>query len=144
MSFGWLVFVAERSGTFILLVAAGALLGRLTVGAVRFGRATPTYPLTQRETLAAEQRGEGKFDRFWGATLGAIAVAALSMLPVGAVSAFTFLFSILGPLSVAGLFALAGMTAWSFRVLPQCLARDSVLAAGILAALGMALYTKSH
>ena len=142
-SSGWLFFAAERLGTLLLLVAAGALLAQLLVGAartLRFGRVSPTDPPARHPSIVAGRMGEGRSDRRWAAALGAVAAPALSMLPAGDVSIFSFLFSIVGPLSTAGLVALGGTTMWRLGVLPRALARGGVLAAAVLAGLGMVLY----
>jgi len=107
------VWLAERSGAVLLIAALGILVG----GA--FSRA--------------------RVHRVIGATL----LVGLSLVPLGGVSGLTFLYSVIGPLSLASLVGCAVYIGPALEVTPAPLRRSVLLAVVLVAMLGLVLYPAS-
>jgi hypothetical protein len=105
-----IVWLFERTGVLLLIIAFGFAIG------AAFSRAPPV-----RLGFAA-------------------AIAILSLIPVGGISGFTLVFSVLGPLSVATILGLGLSLGLSLRVFTEAARQDLRAAAAVVAVLGIVLY----
>ena len=107
------VWLAERSGALLLIAALGTGMGTL------FSRS-----------------------RAWRAIATAILVS-LSLVPVGTVSGLTFLYSVVGPLSLATIIGCAVYIGSQLRLVPAPARHDLLYTAVVVAVLGLVLYPAS-
>jgi hypothetical protein len=108
-----IVWLAERSGALLLIAALGTGMGTL------FSRS-----------------------RAWRAIAASILVG-LSLVPVGTVSGLTFLYSVVGPLSLATIVGCAVYIGSHLRLVPALARHDLLYMAVVVAVLGLVLYPAS-
>jgi len=107
------VWLAERSGALLLIAALGTGMGTL------FSRS-----------------------RAWRAIAASILVG-LSLVPVGTVSGLTFLYSVVGPLSLATIIGCAVYIGSQLRLIPAPARHNLLFATIVVAVLGLVLYPAS-
>jgi hypothetical protein len=109
MEFNTLVWLAERSGVFLLVAAtalgAGELLSRSRAG--------------------------------WMVTT---VLLVLVLVPFGDVTGITFLYSVVGPLSVASILFCVFFLGWMSSLIPNLAWHDIAFTATVIALLGLLLY----
>jgi hypothetical protein len=108
-----IVWLPERSGAVLLIAALGTLLGALLSGA-------RTYR-----------------------AMGAAILVGLSLVPLGSVNGLTFLYSVVGALSVATIMGFAVYIGWALGFTPAPSWHSVLLMAVLVASLGLALYPAS-
>jgi hypothetical protein len=108
-----IVWLAERSGVVLLIAAFGTLIGAL------FGR-SPVYR-----------------------AIAAAILVGISLVPFGSASGLTFLYSVVGPLSLATIVGCAVYIGSALGLTPAPPRHTVLLAAVLVAILGLALYPAS-
>jgi hypothetical protein len=110
MAFDTLVWLAERSGVFLLVAAfaigAGKLLSRSRVG--------------------------------W--TVAAALLVLVMLIPLGEANGITFLYSVVGPLSVASIVFCVLLLGWMLSLIPNMAWHDVAFTAAAIVLLGLLLY----
>jgi hypothetical protein len=105
-----LVWLAERSGALLLIAALSTGVGTL------FSRSRACW------------------------AIAAAMFVGLSLLPIGGVSGLTFLYSAVGPLSLATIVNCTVYIGWMFGLIPALARHDVILMAAVVALLGLVLY----
>jgi hypothetical protein len=109
-----IVWLAERSGALLLIAALGTGIGTL------FSRS-----------------------HTWRAIAAPILLVGLSLVPVGTVSGLTFLYSVVGPLSLATIIGCAVYIGSTLGLIAAPARRDLLFTAVVVAVLGLVLYPAS-